>query len=323
MINDILEQIDPKSYIKSYDATKVLSMNMLDTFYVYEANLLSTNFYIFELKNVDERIANIEMQIKTAEEKLQKNVVLYIESVTNYEAKKLIFSQTSFITSKGEYYIPFLALKMKMETEKVKKQLYSDKFSPNSQLLFLYMLYSHDNEFDNKNIIKALQMNEMSFSRAVNDLMNKKLLKYKISGKTGRKKIYYIDDKIKYYSDGKDYLFNPISNEFFVNNNCKVDKLIKAGVSGLSERTMISNDNHNTYGVYKKEFTNINKYIVGDDIGLNENYNRILLLKYNPKLITIEGKMDPITLLLTIRDKNERIESAISEMMGEYEWYTV
>ena len=109
MINDILEQIDPKSYIKSYDATKVLSMNMLDTFYVYEANLLSTNFYIFLLINVDERIANIEMQIKTAEEKLQKNVVLYIESVTNYEAKKLIFSQTSFITSKGEYYIPFLS----------------------------------------------------------------------------------------------------------------------------------------------------------------------------------------------------------------------
>ena len=185
---DILRQIDQNSYIKPYNATSVLSMNMVDTFNVYETNLLSISFYIFELKNLNERIVNIEMQLKKAEEKLQNNIVLYIDNVTNYEIKKFISSQIPFITSKGDYFIPFLALKMKMETEKVKKQLYSDKFSPNSQLLFLYMLYSDDYEFDNKSIIKHLQMNEMSFSRAVNDLLNKKLLKYKVSGKTGRKR---------------------------------------------------------------------------------------------------------------------------------------
>lgn len=323
MINiDILRQIDEQSHIKLYNASKVLSMNLLDTFIVYELSLLSTTFYMLELKKENERILNIEKQIEMIKEKLKKDIVIYLENATAYEIKQYILRKIAFITNKNDYYLPFLALKMKLENSKSKIEVFSEKFSPHSQLLFLYMLYSDKNEFNNKDIIQKLEMNEMSFSRAVNDLINKKLLRYNLAGKTGRMKTYYLEDKKNFYNNGKNYLFNPVAKEYFVSNKCDTTLFMKASVYGLSDRTMISNDSYKTYAAYKKKFANISDYIVDYKIGLNENYNKILLLKYDPKLLAIDNKMDPITLSLTVRDKNERIEKEISKMMEGYKWYT-
>jgi hypothetical protein len=46
------------------------------------------------------------------------------------------------------------------------------------------------------------------------------------------------------------------------------------------------------------------------------------LLSYDPTVLADDGLVDPITMLLTLTEHDERIDQAVSDYMKGFWWYT-
>ena len=46
------------------------------------------------------------------------------------------------------------------------------------------------------------------------------------------------------------------------------------------------------------------------------------IMKYDISLLTQDDSIDPITMISGLKEKDERIETAILEMMAGYKWFT-
>ncbi|MDR0783960.1 MAG: hypothetical protein LBE83_09430 [Propionibacteriaceae bacterium] len=67
--------------------------------------------------------------------------------------------------------------------------------------------------------------------------------------------------------------------------------------------------------------------IVGDPIDWREAQDRkdsfrVDLLTYDPLVLATGGLVDPVTMLLTLEERDERIDQAVNDYMKGFPWYS-
>ncbi len=325
MKNSILylrENIDESAFCEPFDRKslkKNLSLQLISNFKYYKGRVLGEDVLFLKPKESLSASA-LQNAALSAEAKFSVPSILILDEITPYMMKKFLSDRTAFLVPGKCLNLPFLALQIKNERLSAARKTVR-VFNPGTQLIYLYILYSKETVFTIDSISSALSISKMTALRGLNDLASVHLLSFEITGKTGRKKEYRVEDRKTFYSAGKKYLNDPVRDVVYVDKLPSDLTVIKSDLTALAEQTMLAEPEQKHYAMYYKEKEKIENCIVPADLALEEHLPVIQLLKYDPSLLTDNEYIDPITLVLSLEEQDERIEQAIDELLSNCDWY--
>lgn len=264
-------------------------------------------------------VGTLQELVSRVEERCGIKCVLVLSGESRYSINQLIKNRFPFVIPDKQFYLPFLAMFMK-NTREIDHEP-RNYFSPGTQLVFLLLLYSEYTDFTQKRIADEYELSSMSVSRAMSELEAVNLVSFEVGGKTGREKTYHMIDKERFYAEGKDHLTNPIKRTVYVDRTPGDGRWVKSDLYALASMSMLSSTDYECYGIYDNEKEYLDKHMVRREVAIQENLPRIQVMKYNVNKISKNGCVDPITLMLSLSEWDERIEMSVSKMMEEYDWY--
>ena len=245
----------------------------------------------------------------------QVNCVLFLEEATYYSTEKMKEEGIPFVLKGKEIFLPFLGMLLSGNGQRMIKPVHMISFL--TQKILLIGLYEEFDKATVTMIAQKIAVSKMAVSKCFDeieylgiDVMDAKGKSRAITMNTGKKACW---DKIK------PFLRTPIIKKFYFEEDAGLK--IKAGISALSEYSMLSDNSYPTYAVTKQELSSsgikgLKEVVRGDTIGsvVYEVGYHIDIIKSNVQ--------DPLSVLLSIEDEmdDERVEGCTLEMLEEYVW---
>lgn len=311
--------IDEIATIQTWNPQNYLSIYLAGSFKFYLVELLEVKFLL--IKPYDQStVQKVKKQMNVISQKVSMPVALLLEESTRYRLKRMIQEKIPFVCTNQQLYLPFLMLHIQKQKKVAEVEL-SEKFSPTTQLIYLALLYSKEQEFSLEEVSKKLNVSAMSAVRGMNELVKRELLACKIEGKTGRKKVFSLVNKREYWNNGKEFLVNPVRKTIYVNEIPENLHLLKSGLTALGEQTMLSEPEQMIYAAESK-FEDVLKMVqIPKEETEEEMLPAVQLMRYNVTLLTETEYVDPVTVMLSLRERDERIEIALEELLEDKDWY--
>lgn len=314
------EYIDDNVFSESWqqEAKEKLPLALAGSFEYRKATLLGET--VLFMKPIGAYpVGKMQKWMDIAWGKSGMKTVLVLADASQYTVKKLLMDRTAFMVAGRQISLPFMAMQIQRAKDIGARDI--RKFSPGTQLIYLYLLYMDGEEFTQEDVGSALHVSPMTVVRGMNDLVSLGLVLYEMAGRTGRKKVYHRCRKKDYYHNGKPYLDNPVRGLLYVDKMPQGVEFLKSDLTALSERTMLGEPDQIRYAVYSPQRHMLDGHIVTKDRALQEGLPIVQLMKYDVSLLGKDGLVDPITLIWGLAEADERVDMAVDEMMGGVEWY--
>lgn len=245
---------------------------------------------------------------------LSADVALYLPALSSAQRRALLEEKQAFITQSGDYYLPQLALHFTEAYDAILEE--RKPFNPSQQLVFLYCLYADKDVVEQSAIAEALGISAGSVSSALSLFVDYGLLDYAIGGVTGRKKSYRVQDKRKLYEKGLSVFGSPIRKTIVAPVSLVSENWLKSGLSALADRSDLLPPESPVFAISPAQARDLNS---ADDGSLERCV--VQVLKYDSIVFAKDGCVDPLTMLLTIDDQDERISLAIKQALKGCKWY--
>ena len=233
-------------------------------------------------------------------------VIFELTTVSIYRRKSLIENNIPFITNK-QVFLPFMGT---MLTDEKESKKLPDKFVYSTQQLFLFYLYSNKKRLYISEAGKLLPFTAMTLTRAVKQLEATDLF---FIAKDGVNK--FIESKysrLELLKKAKVYLSTPVRKAGYINKIQVTDKMVFAGETALSERTMLNPNRIITYAISEKEY---DKTLLTEELINPDEQVRLELWAYDPQKFSDNDNADDISIILSLWDTDdERIEEAVEEL---------
>ncbi|MBQ6684582.1 MAG: HTH domain-containing protein [Firmicutes bacterium] len=312
------DNIDDEVSVTTWNAKRYLSLQLASMYSFYHVTILETEFLLMKpVKTL--ALTRMQHHMNLIIEKTHLNTVLLFEDVSPYLVKEMLKKKIGFISENKQMYLPFLALHLKKQRgTTIEEERF--EFTAATQMVFLKMLYSAKLHFEIEQLAEELELSKMTVLRAIEELQNKRLLNIEIGGQTRRKKLIYPIDKREYYRTGKQYLIDPVRKNIYVRELPDGTEVFRGGLSALGEKTMLAEPEREILAIYEN-MGRLRKYQVTQEEALEKGFADVQVMKYDIRVLTEDRCVDPISLILSLHERDERIDMAIEEMMGEYEWY--
>lgn len=314
------DNIDENISIELWEGKKELSLFLLNFYDFYQAEILGQHCILIEILQESPGIDVIKKHIKVINKTVDDQLILMYKSISWFRRKSLIENRIPFVVEDGQMYLPFLGLDLKNTVEKQVKRVMT--FSASTQLVFLYLLYNKDMNICATELAAVLNTSNMTASRSLNDLYDVGLVTYEIGGKTGRSKKYKKIGDPLYYTEGSQYLKNPVIKTVFTGK--KIEDVLSAGLEALSMISMMNPPQNPVRAISKERLKSIDPYLIKDrDQIADEKLTEIQVWAYNPMLLSKEKQVDLASLALSLKEINdERVEQALEERLKGETWYT-
>ena len=240
-------------------------------------------------------------------------VVLQLKSITRYQRSALIERHIPFVVEGSQIYLPFLGISL---TEKYSEAGEIEKFSPITQLVFLYIFYNRA-KLSAKDMAEKIKCSAMSVSRAYKALVGCGLFRFESDGV--RKLIIPNYEGGELLKNAEQYLINPVEKTVYVRDGAGLEDCFVSGVYALSRKTMISiSEADECYAVYRKnEIADaIPRALYEVGCGC-----KVEKWSYDPAILSGGGEVDDISLILSLAgSKDERIQIETERLRSIYEW---
>lgn len=245
----------------------------------------------------------------------QVNCVLFLEEATFYSVDKMKEEGIPYVLKGKEIFLPFLGMLLSNNGQRIIKPVHIISFL--TQKILLIGLYEEFDKATVTMIAQKMDVSKMAVSKCFDeieylgiDVMDLKGKSRAISMNMGKKACWEII---------KPFLRTPIIKRFVLEEDANLQ--IKAGISALSEYSMLADNSYPTYAVTKQDLSSsgikeLKEAVKGDTIGS-------IVLEVGYHIDTIKPHVqDPLSVLLSIEDEmdDERVEGCSLEMLEEYVW---
>ena len=89
----------------------------------------------------------------------------------------------------------------------------------------------------------------------------------------------------------------------------------------LAHYTFLADTGRLMYAVYKNEFEELKENGYWEYLDETDGDIQVDVWKYNPRLLSENGYIDPLSLFLCYReDSNERVEAELKELINKKKW---
>lgn len=259
---------------------------------------------------------------------LVRNIVggeaIYVHKfVSALDRKRLIGQRVSFIVPGNQLYCPMLGMDLRENFRQKSKAV--QVFSPATQGLALYWLYNNYSKDDNRDTVtemaKILGYSKMTMSRAFKEIGTAL-----DTVQDDNFAIHEVDngewDRGR-WEKLRSFWRSPIKKGCYLLKDClDHDLFYKAGLMALADYTMLAEPSHEIYAIGQQEWTLCGLIKDTVDVTLpDEQVVEVQVWSYSPRLFANEQLVDPLSLYLSLRDnKDERVESALNELLEQVKW---
>lgn len=300
-----------------------LSPFLQSSFDLYDVDTTDGSFIVAASVEPSYNLLSLRKQAAHIQNALDAPIVLYLPALSAAQRKAFIKARQGFVTSTGDMYLPHLALVLGKAARD--KMTLDDTFNPAEQMLFLFCLYHDDSPIRQAEVVEHTGVSAASVSRAFKTFCALRLLDFEVGGLTGKLHSYRVCDKSVYYREGITRFGDPVMSRFLVNLRGTSEGFLFGGLSALSELSNLTLPERTVLAVGKNDRGKIHETLAGDEAD-SFGYE-VQVLRYDPQPLAEmcykQPKcVDPITMLKTLGESDERISIAIRDVMGRYEWYS-
>ena len=317
----IREYADDHAAYRSWnkEAGKILSLQLSCAFDFYMATILNHELLLL-LPKERYGLKQLLTWSSLTEQKTGYSCVLVLEPMSAYQMKVMLQKRVGFIVPGKQLFLPSEILYTKKIVHE-KEISGFQHFMWGTQQVFVYMLCEGRNIFTMDEITNTLHISDMTVSRGLNELEAAGIVTFRMEGKTGRKKVWTRESQKQFWKAGKPYLRSPVMEQMHVTKIPENVPYVMAGLSALAGQTILEEPECPVYAVSHLYRNALRPYGVSADQGEMENLPLVQLLRYDPVPLSKNGYIDPVTLILSLDETDERIEKAVEELMRDASWY--
>lgn len=255
-------------------------------------------------------VKNIKVQIEKIHAMRSSPVVIVSPKIDRYQRDYLLSHKIPFAVPEKQLFLPFLGTYLQENFQPANNMKF---FSPLTQVVFLYYLYSDRQYLYLSDTAKELGITQMSVSRAFTQLRDTGLFTEDRDNRKRRLKRNI--SKKELFERSKKYLINPISDVMYVNQDYILQNFLASGISALSHVSDLASPNIPCYAVdansWKQNKFEFTDYLLDPDI-----QSRLEIWKYNPFILSSNNCVDPLSLFLSLADDpDERVEYALEKLL--------
>jgi len=262
----------------------------------------------------DVRLSQLRQNRAFLESKKQLNVALVLEKRSLYAKETMIEEGIPFIIMDDTVYLPFLGVLLR-EQQRMLKPVHQIAFL--TQKILLTGIYKGYNKASVTELSELFKVSKMAVSRCFDEIEYMVPDMVKTEGR--RRYLEMGEDKKGDWEKIRPYLRNPVIKIFNLKRDIRLN--VKAGMSALSEYSMLSDNGYPTYAVEKKD---LKKYgIIEQEQALDIDDPGCIVFEVGYLIDNImKNEQDPLSVILSIDnyEKDERIEIAMEEMLEKYVW---
>ncbi len=262
------------------------------------------------------RLSEFRKHQKRIEQITGQYCVLYLKNMNYYSRDKMLEEGIPFIWENKQIYMPFLGILLKKNDAR--------KLPDCSEISFLtqkFLLTALYEKWNNMNVTMAAEhmcVSKMSITRVFDEIES---MQIPILDKNGRSRRYIqYGTKKDIWKVIEPFMRSPLLKEYYLEKSVD-ENLMKSGISGLSEMSMLEDNGYQTYAVTKYEIRE--KRIAWKKQVPKEEVPGCIIQELGYCIPFKNGKViDPLSIYLLLKNETEepRIEIAIDEMLEEYVW---
>jgi DNA-binding MarR family transcriptional regulator len=313
------ENIDENARVKPLDMKGILSPAMNSRYAFWQLDLLGKTYLLanpsdqFTVKGLARHFEEIEVRTDNP-------VILYTETLSPYSKRKLISERIPFLLFDKQFFLPMLALNINAKSDAVFAK--RDILTPAAHAVFLYLLYAESSKVTQQELQEKLSLSAISVSRVVKELRSLDLIEVQPGGKTNRKRDVWAPDKRELYHNGMKYFGRAVKQTICCKGEPK-RKLLLSGLSALSKRSMINPPKRESFVLYSRTLKSLDLCQISEEEFFDSaGAYSVDLLNYDPTHLAFDGIADPVTMMLTLHERDERIDTELNNYMKGFEWYT-
>ena len=288
--------------------------------HTYRYYLLEMEGQSFILAENDDTISKTAGQLQKQSNAIRQYceipVVFVLSNPSSQLKRKMIQERINFIVPDSQIYLPELLISLKESVQK--PQSFTELITPSAQLLLLYHLQvEHLEKFTFKDIAEKLGYSPKTITKIAAELKAKNLCK--VEG-TKEKRFKFEVERKHLWQLAEPQMQSPIAKSYYADK--KGDSVFcQSGDLALSHYTFLSDTGKVCYAVYKAEFEALKEKGYWAYLDETEGDVQIDVWKYNPRLLSNNGYIDPLSLYLCYRgDDNERVDAEIKDLIEKKVW---
>ena len=285
----------------------------------FNVRIDQTDFLLVSIPDTDRfGVIALEKQLVRYMKATNMLVAYTFPTLTKAQRDALVGRQLPFIVLPEQIYLPFMGIAMSNQFKKEKK-IAVDHFTPASQCLFFYFLYSaRRNPVLKKDAALALGLTRTSITRASEQLKALGLITEAPYWKEIR--MTACAEGKEFYDAGEPYLINPVQKRITI----KADESLRwfyAGESALGKRTMLNETEIPTVAIDQKQLSEMPLIEMDEKWETEKNLLHVEVWKYDPALFAEDRVVDPVSMAVSLKDcVDERVQGELEEFMEAYQW---
>ena len=307
---DAINALGLKLDAKDWNKNDQLPLYILNNFSIQKATLNDIDCLSLTPHEELPTLSVLKKQITIIKNIENIPVFLNLNSISHFRKQNLLENKIPFILKDKMVYLPFMATLLTDEQGEENTKI--EKLTLSAQLLFIWILYQNSDEFYVNESLEAINVSNMTLTRAYRQLCATKLFE---EHKDGRK-IYLTThlNKLDLFNQMKPYLQSPIKKQGFILNSDIDTHMILSSESALSLYTFINPPKRKTYAIDK---VNSNYIAIQKEYYSQEEQVELQIWNYNPLLFSHDQKnIDKISLIISLLDNiDERLDMEIEQLL--------
>jgi hypothetical protein len=308
--------------LKPWDQENGLPYFLRDLYKLYECELLSQPLLVMAVRDEEEVTpATIRKHIGLLHKKWDDEVLYLSPAISTYNRKRLIEQKIPFVVPGNQMYLPTLGIDLREYIRNLRTAYKKKKFSPSTQVVLLAMLYDWPRDgVTPSQLAERLDYTSMTMTRAFDEIEAADLADV---GMEWRERVLRFEgDKKSVWEKSLKQLRSPVSKRIKIHGISSYDSFLYAGESALARYSMLGEPSCPVVAVSNERWKAM---LLAGAVAVLPMFEpgatEIEVWKYPPELFARGGKVDPLSLYLSLADtKDERIEIALDTLLEEFPW---
>jgi len=291
-----------------------------DNYDLFQVRLLNEDFIVLASKNDSELTpAPIHKHIDIVSQQLRMKAVFVHSTISSFNRKRLMDYKVPFVIPGNQMYLPDLGIDLREYF--IKRRSKPAIFGPSSQAVILYALTKKMNEpVTPTQLAEELGYSRMTMTRSLDEIESAELAEVSVAG---RKRLVHFDkNRRELWRKALPHLKTPVRENVWLKTVIDELPVCEAGLTALAYYSILTPPKRQVYAAFGKDWKVIKRKYPHEIMSYpDEAKCELEVWSYSPGLFANGKTVDPFSLYLSLRDiKDERVESAMEEMMEGIEW---
>jgi DNA-binding MarR family transcriptional regulator len=316
----VMETIGVLAAPHPWEKSSGLPQYLRERYRFFRMDVLGTEYVLMaDIGEEEQTPAVIGKHLDQVRSRHHVDLVYVRHAVTSYNRKRLIEQKVPFIVPGNQMYLPTLGIDLREHLKRLREKKLV--FSPSTQVLILHVLWRKETgTVTPAGIAHRLGYSPMTMTRAFDELETVGIGEHSVVGK--ERHLRFAETGKPLWEKVLPYLNSPVRKRLYVDSSMQTGNGSLAGQSALARYTMLAEPRIPVFAFSANEWKVPMQHDQIVELTLPEPGGfEIELWKYTPAQFANEGRVDRLSLYLSLKDNtDERIQSALDALLGGMEW---